>query len=84
MDTPTIEIKYSCKLCGLHRRKLRVRTRKENEGIVEWFKDVVVMAIAVNHHEVSPACTNRKIEEVMIPIENDKRVGDVVEGECRG
>lgn len=65
-----IQIKYSCKLCGITKRTISVIART-TESVVDWMESNCIMSIARDHAVQSPLCQATEISEVMIPIENE-------------
>lgn len=70
-----IEIKYSCKKCGLNRVAVMVVPRSPRENVVE-FCNRAALQCAADHDARSPGCElNGTLDELMIPIEDDKPIG---------
>lgn len=73
----TIRCLYSCDLCGLDRVGVEVPVRT-TEGVVEWTRDVCVVAVARDHARRSPACASEKIDRLLIPMSGRDAVGGPV------
>lgn len=71
----TIEVKYSCFACGVRRQTVVVRARKKDEDVVTFFEEVVVRAVIRKHRAKYPKCSSKKLDEVMVPLGTDGRVG---------
>lgn len=69
---------YSCKLCGLHRVKVPVRSRETEESVTAWMDHTIHM-IAFDHRRRSPVCQAKEITEVMIPLTGTDRIGGPVQ-----
>jgi hypothetical protein len=64
---PTIEIKYSCKPCGVVDVALNVPTRLEDQGVTEWM-NAVAMRVTLDHKTKFPMCRQNRISGLKIPI----------------
>lgn len=72
----TIEIKYSCALCGLKRVSVSVPVRGE-ENVIEWMEKTGAF-LGADHAERSPRCHPKELTEVMIPYTGRAKVGGPV------
>ena len=63
----TIQILYSCHLCGVVKARLDVVERSSGEDVLRWM-DKVSEAIGADHAGRSPSCGATKISEVWIPV----------------
>lgn len=66
-----IQIKYSCKQCGIIKRTVSVIART-TESVTDWMENNCIIAIAKDHSIQSPLCNATEISEVIIPIENSE------------
>ena len=79
MPEQVIQLKYSCKTCGITKRTVSVRARRKSEDVREWM-DEAVGKIAQDHFERSPHCMAKKIDEMWIPLvegDEEKGIGEV-------
>jgi hypothetical protein len=67
----TIQCKYSCFKCGIHRQIVTVRGRI-TEDVVEWLNTVCAPALSADHDRRSPACRITRFDEVMVPLFEDQ------------
>jgi len=74
MDDLTIQVRYSCPLCGLVDTEIPVKARGE-EDVVTWMEETVIIALANDHNARSPFCKPKQLHNIMIPIQNADRVG---------
>lgn len=72
----TIEVKYSCVLCGLSRVTLPMQAR-EGEPLDEWMQ-ALTRQIQEDHLKRHPLCVAEKITEVLIPFTGTEKVGGPV------
>jgi len=63
-----IGILYSCSLCGINKREVKVRFRSPNEDVIEWMKGVVEPSLGEDHAAHSPDCHPESLQNVMIPV----------------
>lgn len=70
----TIQLMYSCRLCGLHRIKINVPARLESQIVTEWLDDTV-RRVGQDHNHKSPNCRATELTELMIPVDNVKFIG---------
>lgn len=73
-ELPTIECKYSCAQCGLHRVAVNVPIRT-TQDVAEWMERVCIFVIAADHAARSPECTALSMQDVMIPVSGADKVG---------
>jgi hypothetical protein len=67
----TIELKYSCSLCGLCRVAVETAERVDGQHIGDWMRDVVTPTLVADHERRSPGCKPLAFTEVMIPMPDD-------------
>jgi hypothetical protein len=72
-ELQTINVSYSCALCGLKKVSCRVPARG-SETVTEWM-GVTVQLLAADHQKRSPGCRAEKLDELMIPITGAECVG---------
>ena len=70
----TIDVKYSCAACGIHRIVVQVPARQA-EGVIDWVEKTMAQAISDDHTQRSPHCPSRTMSEVMIPMTGAEKVG---------
>lgn len=68
-----ITVLYSCRDCDLERVPCMVPARGE-EPVLAWM-DATIRVLAGDHARRSPACTARKLSDVMIPMTGADRIG---------
>jgi hypothetical protein len=76
-DRAFVTVRYSCSLCGIKDREVKVRAR-ENEDVVQWVKEICMVAVGGDHAAISPSCQATSVENLMIPISGADKVGGVV------
>lgn len=59
-------IKFRCNGCGEH--SFKVRWRRENEDIAEWFETVVTPGLGRAHLKLSPLC-RAPTADLMMPVD---------------
>jgi hypothetical protein len=64
-----IQCMYSCKLCGIVKRKITVPARSVED--VKAFLDGVARLVQTDHGIMSPECKATKIDELWIPMAGD-------------
>lgn len=69
-----ITVKYSCYVCRLAMVDVEVPARAEDEDLMHWM-DVLCHKLSRDHHERSPRCRNIVLNDVMIPMAGNERVG---------
>jgi hypothetical protein len=69
-----INVKYSCKLCGIIKRNVIIPERLENQDIKDYLENVVMISLAEDHQHVSPNCRPTHFQDLMIPY-TDKGAG---------
>jgi hypothetical protein len=77
MTRAFVTIRYSCHLCGIEKREVRVRAR-ENEDVVQWLEQVCMVDLGADHAAVSPYCHPTELKDIMIPLSGVDKVGGVV------
>lgn len=55
----TIEVLYSCQLCGACDERVEVRERAPDEDIAHWMEAAVVPAVATRHWADHPGCKSQ-------------------------
>ena len=70
----TIDVKYSCAACGIHRISVKVQAR-QFENVIDWVEKTMAQAISDDHSQRSPHCISRTMSEVMIPMTGAEKVG---------
>ena len=63
-----LRVIYSCGLCGISERPVLVRYREPGESVTAFMEQVVMQALADDHHRSSPRCRPATLTEVKIPI----------------
>lgn len=71
-----IEVKYSCTKCGVNKTSVMVVARSPREDVVE-FVNRAALQCKADHDGRSTQCKINKLDELMIPVENENRIGDV-------
>lgn len=66
-----IEIKYSCDKCGIKRRAVAVVPRSPREDVNEFVTRAALQCKA-DHDGRSPDCEMNKLDELMIPVQDDQ------------
>lgn len=69
-----IQVKYSCVLCGIENAEVQVPARDSSEDLTSWMNQLS-HALAEDHVRRSPHCRPKKLQNVMIPLENAGWVG---------
>lgn len=67
-----IEVKYSCRVCGLHRIPVMIEPRDEEDDVVAWVSGPMSIALVADHERRSPGCQPSEFSEVMIPLPHDE------------
>lgn len=70
----TIEVLYSCRVCGLMRVPVQVPARGE-EDVVAWVEKVLTPALVADHKRRSFLCRPDTLSDVMIPVTGADKVG---------
>jgi hypothetical protein len=76
----TIAVEYSCKACGVQRRKVQVLARAASQDIKEWL-DCTAAKVGEDHSHYSPSCPERKCD-LYIPLNKDREdrgIGEALE-----
>lgn len=71
----TIECKYTCNLCGLHRVIVAVPVRKDGEDVKDWIEKIALPSVCEDHAKRSPSCNPRTLAELMIPMDGRPMIG---------
>lgn len=69
-----IEIRYSCGACGLKDVAVDVPARDSDEDVLLWM-DATGLLLGRDHHERSPHCQPKMLQDVKIPIAGADWVG---------
>jgi hypothetical protein len=64
-----IEVMYSCKQCGLLKRKLSVPSRESPNVDVKAWVDATMILCGTEHFLLSPLCPSRTLD-LWIPVED--------------
>lgn len=67
------EIMYTCHGCGLERRKVNVRRRRNMEDILEWMSSIG-KDIDDDHKATCPWCKSRNVD-LMLPVSEEAEEG---------
>lgn len=63
-----IQVKFSCKACGLDKAIAEVPARESPNVNVKWYVEhVIANAVLKVHARLSPLCTERRVD-LMIPV----------------
>lgn len=73
MIRPTIEVLYSCRVCGIRDAALRVPAREEEE-VLAWM-DATIALVGADHYRRSPACGATRLQDLKIPMTGVDRIG---------
>lgn len=73
-----VELMFSCPECGLVKEKAFVRSRRPDEDVLDWMKEVASQ-VSIFHDLATPNkdCKPRTIREVYIPATEGKGIGFV-------
>lgn len=64
-----IEVKYSCKACGIAKASVMVVPRSPREDVAEFVNRAALQCKA--HHDTrSPSCETDHLDELMIPFDD--------------
>jgi len=63
-----IQVKYSCRNCGIDDATVTIAHRKDNEDIKTWMNETA-RYIYIDHYKRSPNCTS--LVDVKIPLPRD-------------
>ncbi len=74
-DDPTITVLYTCKLCGIVKRPVRVKARTD-EDVRFWMERICMIAVGADHANESPSCMAQTCD-VMIPMSGVDQIGGV-------
>ncbi len=74
-----IQVKYSCRKCGIDKRIVSVPVRLPGQDVVDWVKNVCAGAVSADHAQRSLHCLITQLDEVWIPLADDKLIGEVAE-----
>lgn len=69
----TIDVKYSCPMCGLAKVIVRVPARVD-EDVRVWM-DQTIALVGADHGRRSPDCHPEELHDLMIPMTGADRVG---------
>lgn len=75
--TLKVKVQYSCICTGGRRRQVSVRARKDGEDIVQWMHRAVTPDVSRDHRIRSPHCSERKLNELLLPMTSKDKVGEV-------
>lgn len=67
---------YSCKKCDLKDVPVEVTARKESDDVVKWVSETMGRAIGKDHFQKSPECHIHELQDVKIPVDNVRWIGD--------
>ena len=71
-----IEVTYSCPLCEIKERKVKVVEREAGQDIGDWMEYVCIVALSDNHSKTSPFCHPKELKNIMIPVFAEQPVGE--------
>jgi hypothetical protein len=75
-----ITVMFSCKGCGLDKRKVEVTARESAEvDVVNWLEEVVQPRVAEEHKRLSPHCPNPNCDLLLPTPEGAEFLGQQVE-----
>lgn len=74
-DEATIDVMYSCPVCGLVQVTAKVPVRREGEDVVRWLEATVVPALSSDHDRRSPDCRTQTLSDLMIPLSGCDYIG---------
>ena len=72
----TIDVKYSCKGCGVKERDVAVRVREPSENVVQWVERAS-KRVSLDHGQHSPNCP-AEVFDLKVPIDGRPEVGGPV------
>lgn len=72
-EVPTIQVLYSCDLCGLKDVAVDVPMRGE-EDVLQWM-DKTVIHLGNDHFRRHPECHPEKLTNIKIPITGAEKIG---------
>ena len=75
---PTIQVKYSCGQCGIHRVVVDV-TARSTEDVAEWMERILTPSLVRDHEARSPHCQPKSLTEVLIPVTGTEKIGGPVQ-----
>jgi len=75
---PTIQVLYSCVMCGIQDRKVVMEARGE-ETAAAWTKKLAIK-LKGDHSMKSPLCRAKELSKVKVPVADapDYRVGEPI------
>jgi hypothetical protein len=73
MELATIQVKYTCGVCGVTRRVVSVPARTIED--VNIWMDQTVLLLMADHQRVSFGCVAREFKELMIPVTGASKIG---------
>lgn len=71
----TIDVLYSCHLCGLSDVTVSVRARRSEEDVIAWMEGTCIPATGADHARRSPTCHPQSLQNLKIPIDGAEWVG---------
>jgi hypothetical protein len=77
MSGAFVTVSYSCHLCGIEKREVRVRARGD-EDVVQWLEQTCMVDLGADHAAMSPHCHPTELKDIMIPITGTDKIGGVV------
>lgn len=70
----TLGVIYKC-ACMAREETVDVRERRPDEDVVDWVRDIVGEALAIDHAQRSPLCWRTVTEYAKIPYEDGAGIG---------
>lgn len=66
-----ITCKFSCQACGVRDAPVRVRARYDAEDVVSYVKNIIGIAVLIEHERLSPNCDSTVMSTLKIPFDED-------------
>ena len=77
MSDQTIELTYTCDLCGVKDREVRVPARQD-EDVVQWLGQIAMAALQADHEKISPGCRPENFTDIKIPVSGADKIGGII------
>lgn len=66
-----IACRFSCDRCKLRDVICPVEARAKSMDVISWMNDVVLPTVGRRHHELSPHCRTKQLQDLKIPFDKD-------------
>ena len=70
----TVQIQYSCAVCGLTDASVNVPERVI-DNVIHWFEHIAMPRVMEDHRKRSPDCKPKSLTNIKMPIAPDGTIG---------